>query len=533
MRHHFMGPAIALGLSTALVAPAFALDGATQPAPAEAGTTVSAARLKSSLAALLTNLPFDKRILRVEPDPNGQRITIDPAAALSEMQGVKITFAPLSFIVSERPDGTWNVFGADPVAFSTTYDVGGQAESFAYRQESQLIKGIYSPELATFLSAEGQAGATTTHQSDAVNTTSDTKIAQTRIKIDGAPAGNGAADIAFTQVYDTVTQATSFTIPAGEDGEPLSLTMDMGAKEIETRGAAKAARTRPLLDLYTLVIANVEALDHDAKATLAGPFGTELKDKLRAILPLWASLEGGATAKDVSLAMSQGKFRAEEASQSLRLSGVATDSTMDMELALRGIAIETPFMPPWGASLSPDLIEIGVAVSGADLATPVAIALDEADFTQDPPLSPEAQAKAAAAFAPERIQARIKPSRIHSRDLDIAFSGDMSFASGAPDAKLAIDAAGLDTVIGTLQGAAADDPSLHQAVGMLQFAKGLSKPKDGGRLEWLIEAAADGSIKINGTMIKGPDEATDPEGLEEDAPLDETTGDEPPAKDAL
>ncbi|WP_062206491.1 hypothetical protein [Aureimonas sp. AU12] len=528
MHQRCLTSALAFGLSTILAGPVLAQDAPSEPATAAAGTTSGAASLRTSLAAYLTAAPFEKKLLRIEPDPHGQKITLDPASLLSDLVGSPVSFAPLSLIVSERGDGTWNVFTRDPVAVSASYAVEGQQQNFDYSQASQVFKGVYSPALATFLTAEGRVGTTTNRSQDALSNSVAT-IDATRLTVASTPAASGAADIAFTQVYDAVTQTTAIQFPAADGTMPPSFGFEMGARAVETRGSAKAARTRPLLDLYTLVLSQAADLERDAEGTLAGPFGAALKDKLRAVLPLWSSLDVSASASDLKVSSLYGNLGIREASQSIRVSGIASDSSLDMDIALRGVAVATPVMPAWGASLTPDLVEVGLAVSGVDLATPLEIALREADFTSDPPLAPQAQAQVQQAFATDRIRVRIKPSHIRARDLDVTFGGEVSFASGVPVSTMAVEVGGLDTAIATLQGAAASDPSLHQAVGLLQFAKGLSRPKDDGRVEWVVVSAGDGSVTINGTMLKGPDEEAGPDdqGLGDGTPADEApVGDE-------
>jgi hypothetical protein len=532
MRPIFAFPTIVLALSSALTVPGLGQEAKSLPAPASAGTVDGSESLKDALASYVTAVPFDRKFIRVEPDPNGQKITLDPASFLSELAGKPVTFSPLSFVVSERGDGTWNVFTADPVAISAVVDVEGQEQSFDYRQASQVLKGVFSPELAAFLSAEGEIGTTNSSSRDAMSSSTST-INATRMSMSASPANGGAADIAFKQTYDTVKQTTSFQFPTEGDAAPTTVGFEFGAATVISEGAAKTARTRAMLDLYTLAISRAADLQRDAKGTLAGSFGAELKNKLRAVLPLWDSLDGSASAQDIKISSLYGELGVQEASQSVRMSGISSNGSFDLDLALKGITAATPLMPAWGNSFVPDLIEIGFTVSGANLAAPADIALRKADFTKDPPLSPEAQAEVQAAFAPENIRTRIKPSRIRAGDLDVAFSGDVAFPSGIPVATMAIDVAGLDATIATLQSAAATEPSLNQAIGMLQLAKGFSRPKSDGRVEWVIATAADGSVTVNGTMLKAPDDGHGPDDPSDEGLSDETLGNEPPTGDPL
>ncbi len=103
--------------ATALVAglalPAQAEDPAPEPAPA--GTDDEAAALRTAFAAYLTQMPFDMGLLRIEPDPAGQRLTIDPVPVLRDFVKGEAEAAPLSVLVSRRTDGDWNVFTRDPI----------------------------------------------------------------------------------------------------------------------------------------------------------------------------------------------------------------------------------------------------------------------------------------------------------------------------------------------------------------------------------------------------------------------------------
>ncbi len=517
-----------LVVSTFLCVPSFAQDLGALSAPevAAPGTAEGAGALREALARFVTQVPFERNVLRIEPDSAGQRIVVDPAAILTELLGSPVRFAPFAYVVSERPDGNWNVFSRDPIDLSASFATEGQESTFSYRQGRQLFKGVYSPALASFLSATGGGGDIVQEQSDPL-TNSRATIRATDFEMTSRAGGSGGVDVEFRQGYDDWVQADVVTVPQDEGAEPLRLALDTTIGRLETSGTAKDARTVALLDLYALVLRHADALEADAKAALAGPLGAELKQKLSAVLPLWASLEGRFTGDDMSIVSPFGNARIGEAAQTMRLSGVDTDASFETDIALRDIALESPALPAWSASLLPEHIEMGFAVTGADLATPASIAIEEADFSRDEPLSPDAARRIGAAFGAERIEARIKPSRIRSEDLDIALSGDIAFAGegegAGPTANVAIDVGGLDAAIATLQAAAAGDPSLHQPVGMLQMAKGMARPKADGRLEWIVAALADGSVTVNGTVVKGPDPAP---GAGPDAPADEATPDD-------
>ncbi|WP_182086463.1 hypothetical protein [Aureimonas sp. ME7] len=542
--------------------PALAQTFDQKPEPAAAGTSESVAKVRDALIGYVTAIPFDRGVLRVEPDPAGQRITIDPAAVLTEFVGTPVRFAPFSYVVSERADGTWNVFSDDRLDISASPELNGVRQSFVYTLDRQMFKGVFSPEIAAFLSAEAGAEGMVNEQSDPFSR-SVTNVRTTKMTLTGAPSAEGGADLGFRQTYEGYKQTTTITVPTdeghGPDGEatpgeeaapngettpgeaavPFSFGFEASADAVEAEGSIRNGRTVAVADLYALVLRHADDLEKDAKATLAGPFGTELKTALQAVLPVWSELGGSASARKMAITSLYGGLEIGEARQALRFSGVQNDASFDIDFGLNAIAVQSPFVPSWAVSLLPREMALGLAVSGVDLKTPADLALAEVDFAKDPPLSEETQARVSAAFDPSKIRTKLKPSRIRADDFDIAFSGDFAFADEQPSAEIAVDVGGLDTAIATLQKAAAEQPELYQAVGTLQFVKGIGRPRADGRLEWLVAAAADGSVSVNGTVLKGPDTLDEPDGGDgqdllpgdefpgDEAPFDEAPGDAP------
>ncbi|WP_102960348.1 hypothetical protein [Mangrovicella endophytica] len=501
------------------------------PEPAVAGTAEGALQLRDALASYLTSTPFEQKLLRIEPDPAGHRITLDPAAALSALAGSPVKFAPLSFIVSERADGSWNVFTKDPIDVAASGVIEGQTQSFSYKQGSQAFKGVYSPALAAFLSASSRSEKTETQSHDALSGSIAT-IRATTVEMTAKAGANGGTDINARQTYEGVKQTTTVTIPQEDTGtDPTSFGFEASAGFIDTTLTARDARTAAMRDFYLMVMRYLPQLQADATLPASGPLMAQFKDGLGDLLPLWSTLEGNILARDVGITSLYGGLKFAEARQVVRFTGVDRNASFDLDFALNGIRIDSALVPAWSATLLPDVIEIGYTVSGVDLLTPAEIALREIDFAKEPPLSEAAQARISAAFQPERIRNRLKPSRIVSKDFDVALSGDFSFTEAKPHASIKVDMAGLDKTVATLQSAAAANPDLYQAITMLQFVKGMGRPTDGGRIEWLVDVAADGSVSVNGTTVKGPDETLTPEEPDGDAPaldqpLDAPAGDD-------
>ncbi|TIO28529.1 MAG: hypothetical protein E5X96_08070 [Mesorhizobium sp.] len=74
---------------------------------------------------------------------------------------------------------------------------------------------------------------------------------------------------------------------------------------------------------------------------------------------------------------------------------------------------------------------------------------------------------------------------------------------------MTIDVAGYDRIVDALKEAAKSDEQMVQAFPFALAVKGFGKTLPDGRLEWVINTKADGSIVVNGAMLKGPDKVQD------------------------
>src|SRR5205823_4923147 len=76
-------------------------------------------------------------------------------------------------------------------------------------------------------------------------------------------------------------------------------------------------------------------------------------------------------------------------------------------------------------------------------------------------------------------------------------------------ANLTVDVAGFDKMVASLQEAAKSEPEIAQYVPVALVVKGFAKTLSDGRLEWVVNTKADGSVTVNGVMLKPADPAVD------------------------
>jgi hypothetical protein len=94
-----------------------------------------------------------------------------------------------------------------------------------------------------------------------------------------------------------------------------------------------------------------------------------------------------------------------------------------------------------------------------------------------------------------------------------------------PDANLTVDVAGFDKIMAHLQEAAKAEPQVGQYVPVALMVKGFAKTLPDGRLEWAVSTKADGSVTVNGVMLKPADPAVDDSVGDGDGADDSSGGD--------
>ncbi len=92
---------------------------------------------------------------------------------------------------------------------------------------------------------------------------------------------------------------------------------------------------------------------------------------------------------------------------------------------------------------------------------------------------------------------------------------------------MTFDVAGYDKLVEGLQEAAKSEPEVAQYVPVALAVKGFGKTLPDGRLEWIVNAAPDGSVTVNGVMLKpadpvGGDDADQSDGENDGGESDQT-----------
>ncbi len=234
----------------------------------------------------------------------------------------------------------------------------------------------------------------------------------------------------------------------------------------------------------------------------------ELKALLLAALPLWERIGGTYTFKNFAFETYAGNFGASQLSAAFGADGIAQNGKLDYAIKASGLTFPQT-LPGWTATLLPTELDLNFGGANIDLDSMTRKAIAAFDLNQNPALSADFGEQIKADFMAKKPKVVIGHSFVKNKEMEIALEGEMTFPGEKPDANLTIDVTGFDKIVDGLQGAAKSEPEVAQYVPVALMAKGFGKTLPDGRLEWVVNTKADGSVMVNGVMLKPADPAVD------------------------
>ncbi|MER9074450.1 hypothetical protein NKH80_16790 [Mesorhizobium sp. M0904] len=465
-----------------------------------------AKQLSENLARYVGSQAIDKGVVKVSLEGDAYKIAFDfkaLAGMLPKQNFAKFNLAPYALLAKPRRDGKWDV-SAD-MSTSASFEVEGPQGP----QSTQLsiaggkFAGVYDPELAAF------ASATTSM----TGMTMDSRDAMQRVKVSTGPgtatmsaakAVNGGADFTMTQTIAVFAEAIDFDDPNSGLKFPLAIT----SPGLSVNATGKGIRTKPLLDLLAFAVANED------EAKLKGN-QAQLKSLLLAALPLWERIDGTYGFKDFAVDSPVGRFGAAELGTSFGSDGIAQNGTINYAIRAAGLTIPRNVLPSWSAALLPTDIDLNFGGANIDLDSMTKKAIEAFDLNNKPPLPADFGDQIKADFMAKTPKFVIGHSTVKNGGIEIVLEGEMTFPGATPMANVTLDITGYEKIVETLQTAAKTDPQAAQYFSGALAIKGFGKTLPDGRLEWVINTKADGSVTVNGAMLKPADSVgTDDSGEE-------------------
>jgi len=486
------------------------------PSAAQTVDAQGAKQLADAFARYIGRQAFDSKVVAVAAEGDAYRITLDfkaLAALFPDRKLVKLDFAPYSMLVRPLAGGTWDVSsGLDwKGSFEANGEKGRQTMEFAI--PGGTFTGTYDPALAAFTSASGSFSGMTMKSRNATETVDMTSGAGS-YELTGAAASGGGVD--FTLKEDIAGFVESILIDEPESGLKLPFTLRAPGMSVEANG--KGVRSKPLLDLLAFAVANGD--DEKIKTDQA-----ELKSLLTAALPVWERVDGSYAFTDFAVESPVGLFGAKTLSASFGADGVSTSGALNYSLKARGLVLPKLVLPKWTFPFLPTDFDLNFGGAGIDLDSMARKSIENFDLNKEPALSEEFGDALVADFLAKKPRVVIGRSSIGNADIEVTMEGDMTFEGEQPDADVTFSAKGYDRIVSALQDAAKEQPEIAQYVPVALTVKGFGKTLADGRIEWTVNARADGSVAVNGVALKGPDPAPGAEAEPGDR-MDPGTGDD-------
>ncbi len=488
------------------VASIFAVLAIATPALAQTVNEQGAAQLTSDLKRYVGETVFAKGIVKVAVDGGGYTITFDPkalSAFIPAQAGAKFDIAPYSLRVKPRPDMTWDVAGDAMPNGAFEFNGPQGRQHMSWTLANGRMTGVYDPALAIFTTAESSMDGMAMKSGDPTQET-DASFGNGAFAMTGKLAANGGVDVTSTQSVANFAEKVTINDPSIGLNMPVTLT----TPKIDVTSSATGFRSRAMLNLLAFGVANAE--DSKVRANQA-----ELKTKLLATLPLWDKLEGSYGLNGIQVGTPIGNFGASQLAVRFTGTGISRNGTLNYGVKIGGLTVPAGVLPAWSATLMPTELDLNLGGANLDLDSLVREAIEAFDLTKEPPIADEVGAELAADFLAKGPRFVIAESFVKNKDTQFTFSGDIVMQGERPDLNVTIDATGYDKMVEALQAAATSDPQAQQIFPVTLAFKGFAKTLPDGALQWIVNARADGSIFINGGLIKGADTIPAPEPIPE------------------
>jgi hypothetical protein len=468
--------------------------------PPAFGQTVDengAAQVARDLARYVGQIAVDRRIVSVGVEGGAYRIAVDFKALkdlISPMDpGAKLDLQPFSVLAKPLPDGTWDLASGTFPQGSLEFDGPDGHQSMQWSITGGEFTGIYDPALAGFRSSTGSLSAMTLVTRDAKQEVHATFGAGT-FAMAGVASPGGGTDFSLSEVLGDFVE----TVQVTDDSSGMNFPVTLKAKNLAVSISAQGYRTRALLDLLAFVVANAD--EAKIRANQA-----EFKSRLAAILPVWNRIGGEYGFNGLLVSTPAGSFGADKFGIGFGVDGAVANGSLTYEMSAAGVRVPDQVIPPWTVPLLPTDMDLSVSGVGFHVDAMAKKLLDNLDLNKQPPIPDAIGDEIAAEFMANPPKIVISRSTVRNRDTEVAAEGEVVFIGTEPEATVTIEVSGYDKMIEKVQAAAKNEPEITQYMAVALAAKGFAKTLPDGRLQWNLQRKADGSVSVNGVVVKGPD----------------------------
>lgn len=452
--------------------------------------------LEESLTKLVPKEAARDGFVTVNPAGTRYEIIYDFAKLLKKIDPATFVvngLTPWSVFATPKDGGLWGVEGTNSLDVSGHFEAAGQPKtSFTYVIDTLVFNGIFDPAISYLRSGD--------FSTKAVSFSSKTETEELRASFDGMTYKLTSSDgmVAGTTNFAASGTASGFveTIQSGD--KPA---VDVRADSMDFAAAVNGLPANKVRDIIMFAVEHADDKELDRASS------DRLKAMLRDAFPLLTSLSETIGFDNLTVSSAVGNGGAKNISYEVALDGPSDAMRFGVGMTAQQISLSSPIVPSAYAAFVPQELKLQFAIADMDF-TAFGDEFLKADFTAGASSEESGQKAVERLFKGGELVMDFPKISAVSGVYDAEISGkvrgrvDTSKEYSMDATILARD---LDKTIAAVQELAKTNADLNQVSFGLMMAKGFAKTDPDGRQRWEISVARNGSVTINGQVIKAAD----------------------------
>ncbi|RUM21377.1 hypothetical protein EFQ99_26570 [Rhizobium vallis] len=453
--------------------------------------------VKDTLTKLLPKDLAKSGLITVNPAGARYEIIYDLAKLLGKADPAKFAInglTPFSMFATPLDSGLWNIEGDNSLNVSGHMKGPDQKPAdFTYSIASLAYNGVFDPAISylrsgTFAAKDIKVSSKSeTEEVHASFASMEQKLTST-----DSAGGNGRIDFAGTgSMSGFVEQVSGLQMPP----------VEFRADSLDFAAEVKGLPAKQIRDMIFFV------LDHVDEKELSPENSDKIKGILKDAFPLLASFSETIGVNNLTVSTDVGKGGAKAFGYNVAMDGPSDAMRFGFGMTAQEISVDTPLVPASYSAFMPASFDLQVAVPNLDFAG-FGDAFMAMDFN-DKAAQKSGEEMAKKLFRDGRLAVEFPKISAKSDVYDIDMTGKIE---GRVDTEkdysmeATILARDLDKTIAAVRELAKTDPDLNQVSFGIMMVKGFAKTDPDGRSRWDISISRDGSIAVNGQVVKAADQ---------------------------
>jgi hypothetical protein len=449
--------------------------------------------IETNLSKLLPK-EVGKGFVTVNPAGNRYEIVYDFAKLLQKVDPASFTIrglAPWSIFATPEESGLWTIEGNNSLDVSGSFTAAGQPKTdFSYAIDALVSSGVFDPAISYLKSGD--------FSSKAVRFSSKTE--QEEVSAETGPS-NYKLTSSDSEMPGRTNFAGSGTIASfvqkisGKEVPPVEIRAD----SVDFAAAVNGVSVKDIRDITAFLI------EHSDQKKLRRAESKVFKDMVAKAFPLMTSLNETVTLNKVSVTSVAGNGGADSIDYTIGMSGPTDAMRFDVGMAAKQISFESALVPEMYAAFVPSEMQIQMAFPEINAAA-FGDELMKVDLSDEKKKTDAETDKMFEKLISGGMTVSFPKISARSSVYDVEVSGEvrgtpMSQTDYSMNASILVR--DFDKTVTAIQELAKANPELNQVSFGLMMVKGFGKTDPDGRQRWDVNVDRDGSVTVNGQVVKG------------------------------